>query len=72
MVLLQIDPERVAFLEFKCNAPWPVNMGGIPLGLALQAVEVPAGNIHSLNLGAGKRRQGQPTWLLQRSCVHFF
>ena len=48
MVLLQINPKLLPVLKREGDAPRPIDMGGVSFWLALQTVEVVAGDIQLL------------------------
>jgi hypothetical protein len=48
MILLEIDPERVAFVEFERDAPGSIDVNGVARRLSPQGVEVKSRNVHIL------------------------
>jgi hypothetical protein len=46
MILLQVDSQRIAFLELEGDAPRPIDMHGVTDRFASQDMEIEAGNIH--------------------------
>jgi hypothetical protein len=48
MVLLEIDAQRVAFLELEGDAPGSVDVNGVPERTAPEGVEIKTRNVHVL------------------------
>jgi hypothetical protein len=46
MVLRQVDPKRVAFLELEGDAPRPVDVNRVADRLASQGMKIESGDIH--------------------------
>jgi hypothetical protein len=45
VILLEIDPERIAILEFECDTPWAVDMDAITFRLSVKRMKIKSGDI---------------------------
>jgi hypothetical protein len=65
MILLEINAERVAFLELERNAPGAVDVNGIADGSASQRMKIETGNFHIFGtLGAIEGIQAAQTTIM--------
>jgi hypothetical protein len=48
MILLKINPERIAVDKFECDAPWAVDMDRVAQGSSPQCMKVETWNIHGI------------------------
>ncbi len=59
MILFEIDPNGVFTVPFEGQAPGTVDMDCMACGLAVETMEVEAGDIHFLRL-CGRVQAGEP------------
>jgi hypothetical protein len=66
MVLLEIDAQSIAILEFECDAPWSIDVNRIARRLATKDMKIETGDVHVCGATCAiKGVQAAPATLVQ-------